>query len=160
MTAESIIKKLQLIKHPEGGFYRETYRSEHTIIHNQDKKRNLGTAIYYLLNDKDKSHFHRIKSDELWLFHLGEPLIIYTISQDRKLETKTLGNRLDHNEEPQILVAANTWFAAEVKNEKGFALISCIVTPGFNFDDFEIGNKEELIQLFPEMKHEIEKLAL
>ncbi|MBX3240080.1 MAG: cupin domain-containing protein [Chitinophagaceae bacterium] len=160
MTAETIIEKLNLTRHPEGGFYRETYRGEKSITLDNGKVRNTGTAVYYLLKDTDKSHFHKVSSDELWLFHQGEPLEIFMITNDGKLETKTLGNRLDLNEEPQVIITANVWFAARLKNEKGFALVSCIVAPGFDFDDYELGNKNELIKAFPNIKTEIEKLSL
>ena len=82
------------------------------------------------------------------------------ITTDGKIEMKTLGNRLDLDEEPQIMIKANIWFAARVKNEKGFSLVSCVVAPGFDFTDFELGNKNELIKLFPGIKTEIEKLSL
>lgn len=160
MTAESIIEELKLSPHPEGGFYRETYRGENVITLDKDRVRNTGTAIYYLLKDKDKSHFHKVSSDELWLFHQGEPLEILMITPDGKIETKILGNRLDLNEEPQVIVKANIWFAARVKNEKRFALVSCVVAPGFDFSDFTLGHKDELIKLFPDIKEEIEKLSV
>lgn len=160
MTAETIIEKLNLTRHPEGGFYRETYRGEKSITLANGKVRNTGTAVYYLLKDNDKSRFHKVSSDELWLFHQGESLEIFMITNDGKLETKILGNRLDSNEEPQVVITANVWFAARLKNEKGFALVSCIVAPGFDFDDYELGNKNELIKAFPNIKFEIEKLSL
>jgi predicted cupin superfamily sugar epimerase len=160
MTAETIIEKLKLATHPEGGLYRETYRGEKLITLDNGMERNTGTAIYYLLKDTDKSHFHKVYSDELWFFHQGEPLEIFMITTDGKIEMKTLGNRLDLDEEPQIMIKANIWFAARVKNEKGFSLVSCVVAPGFDFNDFELGNKNELIKLFPRIKREIEKLSL
>lgn len=160
MTAETIIEKLNLTRHPEGGFYRETYRGEKSITLDNGKIRNTGTAVYYLLKDTDKSHFHKVSSDELWLFHQGEPLEIFMITNDGKLETKILGKRLDLNEEPKVIITANVWFAARLKNENGFALVSCIVAPGFDFDDYELGNKTELINAFPNIKTEIEKLSL
>lgn len=160
MTAETIIEKLNLTRHPEGGFYKETYRAEKSITLDAGNVRNTGTAIYYLLKDADKSHFHRVASDELWFFHQGEPLEIVMITNDGKIETKILGNRLDLNEEPQVLVKANIWFAARVKNGKGYALVSCTVSPGFDFSDFELANKNELMQLFPNIQAEIEELCL
>jgi hypothetical protein len=160
MTAETIIEKLNLTRHPEGGFYRETYRGEKSITLDNGKVRNTGTAVYYLLKDTDKTHFHKVSSDELWLFHQGEPLEIFMITNDGKLETKILGNRLALNEEPQLIITSNVWFAARLKNEKGFALVSCIVSPGFDFDDYVLGNKNELIKAFPNIKSEIEKLSL
>lgn len=159
MTAEKIIEKLRLFRHPEGGFYREMYRAEKIITLDDGRVRNAGTAIYYLLNDADKSHFHKVSSDELWLFHQGEPLEIFIITEDGNIETKILGSQLDKDEEPQVIVKANTWFAAQVKGEKGFALVTCTVSPGFDFDDFKLGNKDELIKLFPNIKLEIEKLS-
>lgn len=82
------------------------------------------------------------------------------ITHEGKIKTNTLGNRLDLNEEPQVVVKSNTWFAARVKNEKGFALVSCVVAPGFDFSDFQLGDKNELIKLFPDIKEEIEKLSV
>ena len=160
MTAEIIIEKLKLASHPEGGLYRETYRAKNSITLDNDEKRNTSTAIYYLLKDTDKSHFHKVYSDELWFFHQGEPLEIFMITNDGKIEMKTLGNRLDLDEEPQVVIKANVWFAAWVKNEKGFTLVSCVVAPGFDFSDFELGDKNELIKLFPGIKTEIEQLSL
>ena len=159
MTAEKIIEKLNLVTHPEGGFYKETYRAEKLITLDDGRIRNAGASIYYLLKDADKSHFHKVSSDELWLFHLGQPLEIVVITVDENIETKILGNRLDMGEEPQVIIKANTWFAARVKDEKGFALVTCTVAPGFDFDDFELGNKNKLIKLFPNLKTEIEKLS-
>ena len=160
MTAEIIIEKLKLAAHPEGGLYRETYRAKNSITLDNGEKRNTSTAIYYLLKDTDKSHFHKVYSDELWFFHQGEPLEIFMIANDGKIEMKTLGNRLDLDEEPQVVIKANVWFAAWVKNEKGFTLVSCVVAPGFDFSDFELGDKNELIKLFPGIKTEIEQLSL
>ena len=160
MTAEIIIEKLKLASHPEGGLYRETYRAKNSITLDNGEKRNTSTAIYYLLKDTDKSHFHKVYSDELWFFHQGEPLEIFMITNDGKIEMKTLGNRLDLDEEPQVVINANIWFAARVKNEKGFTLVSCVVAPGFDFSDFELGDKNELIKLFPGIKTEIEQLSL
>lgn len=160
MTAATIIEQLKLVKHPEGGFYRETYRSEQIITLDNGKQRSTGTVIYYLLNDTDKSHFHRISADELWLFHQGAALELLMITEDGGLEIKTLGNRTDLQESPQIMIKAHTWFAARVKNESGYALVSCMVTPGFDFEDFELGNKDELFRLYPGIKTEIEQFCL
>ena len=79
MSAQEIVDKLNLTPHPEGGFYKETYRSDYTIVNERKENRNISTVIYYLLEDEDKSLFHRIQSDELWFFHLGQPLEIILI---------------------------------------------------------------------------------
>lgn len=160
MTAETIIKQLDLKPHPEGGFYRETYRSNEKIKLDVDKVRHTGTAIYYLLKDNDKSHFHKVGADEIWLFHQGEPLEIIIINDDGNIETKILGNRLELNQEPQITIPANTWFAAHIKEEKGFTLVSCVVAPGFEFEDFELADKQKLMKSFPKIKNEIEEFSL
>lgn len=160
MTADSIIEYLNLTRHPEGGFYRETYRAEKSITLEGGKVRNAGTAIYYLLKGTDKSHFHRVGSDELWLFHQGEPLEIHVITHDGTIETRVLGNRLDLNEKPQIAIPANVWFAAGIQSRVGFSLVSCVVAPGFEFEDFELADKNELIELYPHLEDEIKEFSL
>ena len=155
MKAKDIIEQLQLIPHPEGGYYRQTYRSEKNIIVSEGINRHLSTAIYYLLEDNDRSHFHRIKSDELWFFHTGEPLEIISIINN-KLSTIILGNDLTKGESPQALIPANTWFGARLKNGTGFSLVSCTVAPGFDFADFELAKREELVTQFPHLKEVVE----
>jgi len=158
MNAQNIIDKLRLIPHPEGGFYRETYRSDYTILNNRKENRNVSTAIYYLLEDEDKSHLHRIQSDELWFFHLGQPLEIILI-EGGYLTTIILGNDIEKDESPQVRIPANTWFAARVKNAKGFSLVSCTVSPGFDFADFSLAKREDLLQQFPHLKDVIENFT-
>ncbi len=155
MTAEQIIEELNLVKHPEGGFYKETYRSKESIKTADNKIRSTGTAIYYLLKGADKSHFHKINSDEIWLLHSGEPLEIYMITNNGEIKIKILGNNLNLNEEPQVLIPANTWFAAKIKNDIGYAFVSCVVTPGFDFEDFILGNTSELLKMYPALEIEI-----
>jgi predicted cupin superfamily sugar epimerase len=158
MTAKKIIDKLKLIPHPEGGFYNETYKSDHTIINERNENRHICTAIYYLLEDEGKSLFHRIRSDELWFFHLGQPLEIVLIENEH-LTTITLGNDIPNGELPQARIPADTWFAANVKNAKGFALVSCTVSPGFDFADFDLAKRESLVQQFPHLKDVIERFT-
>ncbi len=155
MTAETIIDTLRLQPHPEGGYYRETYRSESSFTLKNGHVRSAGTAIYYLLKETEKSHFHRIQSDEIWLFHQGEALEILLLTAEGKLEIKVLGNRIGAGEEPQVLIPAQHWFAARVKGEKGYSLVSCMVAPGFDFDDFELASKTELLKSFPHLEAEI-----
>lgn len=149
MTAKDIIDQLGLLAHPEGGFYKETYRSPETMLTEQGQRRNVSTAIYYLLENNDKSHFHRIKSDELWYFHQGETLEILVI-KDGVLQHISLGNNITAGEIPQATIPANCWFASHVKEESGFSLVSCSVAPGFDFADFEMARRHELAREFPE----------
>ncbi|HEV8508114.1 MAG TPA: cupin domain-containing protein [Chitinophagaceae bacterium] len=158
MNAQEIIEKLKLIPHPEGGFYKETYKSDYTITNDRKEDRHVCTAIYYLLKDDDKSLFHRIRSDELWFFHLGRPLEIISI-EDEHLITLILGNDIKKGELPQVKIPANTWFAARVKNAKGFSLVSCTVSPGFDFADFSLAKREDLVQQYPHLKDVIEKFT-
>jgi len=160
MKVDQIIKKLNLQKHPEGGFYKETYRDNRTVRFDKGEERSSSTAIYYMLTDDDKSHFHRVKSDELWFFHQGETLEIHIIDEDGNLRVELLGNNLQNGESPQVIVKRNLWFAAKIKNSKGFSLVSCTVSPGFEFEDFELAKKTDLLLQYPHLKNEIEELSL
>lgn len=140
---QHIIDQLRLIKHPEGGYYAETFRHPQTISLEDGRVRNLGTTIYFLLQGKDRSHFHRLLSDETWFFHSGSPIELVMLANGA-IETFTLGPTLSNSEFPQLLIPANTWFAARVKGETGYGLVSCTVTPGFDFDDFELATAEKL----------------
>jgi predicted cupin superfamily sugar epimerase len=155
MNTHEIIETLDMRPHPEGGFYKETYRSNQTCISANNAQRNVGTAIYYLLQDDDKSHFHRLSSDELWFFHLGQPLEIVCIVNG-KIETLLLSNHFENGDRPQCLIPANTWFAARVMDSKGYGLVSCTVSPGFDFADFEMADRSLLIAEFPHLKKTIE----
>ncbi len=155
MDKDEIIRHLHLLPHPEGGFFKETYRSAETLTTSDGKTRNVSTAIYYLLENENKSHFHRIQSDEIWHFHQKDPLEILMIEQG-ELIVKTLGNNLARGEVPQVVVPAGRWFAARVKNASGYSLVSCTVAPGFDFRDFEMAKKETLVKEYPHLSHIIE----
>jgi predicted cupin superfamily sugar epimerase len=158
MNGKEIVQKLGLLEHPEGGFYKETYRSAQTIEIDKNIYRNISTSIYFLLENENKSLFHRIKSDELWFFHQGEALEIVFI-KDGVLNTIILGNSFDNGEVVQTIIPANTWFASGVKNLKGYSFVSCTVAPGFDFADFELAVREDLIKEFPNLKETIEKFT-
>lgn len=143
-----IIEKLDLLPHPEGGFYKETYRSTENI---DSGKRQLMTSIYFLLTSSNVSKFHRIKSDELWFFHSGSPLIVHTLNENGHTET-VVGFNLANGEQPQFMVPKNTIFGSTVQNQGSYSLVSCVVAPGFDFADFELFTKEDLLSIFP--KHE------
>lgn len=159
MNAKEIIESLQLQPHPEGGYYKETYRCNQLMITEANKERNISTAIYFLLENENKSHFHKIKSDELWFFHQGETLEILII-ENNQLKKIALGNNIAQGETPQAMVPANTWFASRVKNSVGYSLVSCTVAPGFDFLDFEMAKKSTLLAEYPLLKNEIENMIL
>jgi uncharacterized protein len=156
MVVKELIQKLQLTVHPEGGYYRETYRSAENMTTGEGKVRNISTAIYYLLENEDKSRFHRIQSDELWFFHQGQSLEICVILGDQ-LSIIHLGNEIEKGEVPQAIIPANCWFAASVKKSAGYSLVSCTVAPGFDFSDFELANRENLLRQYPHLANIIEK---
>ena len=147
MSAQPLIEHLQLLPHPEGGYYRETYRAAPTLATAEGQTRNVSTAIYYLLENEDKSHFHRIKSDELWFFHQGQPLEIVLLTGGQ-LSRIVLGNDLVTGAVPQAVIPANTWFAAHLPQGVGYALVSCTVAPGFDFRDFEPADRATLTREF------------
>jgi hypothetical protein len=144
-TIDSLVNDLQLLPHPEGGFYREMYRSPTIVNGDGLVHKSAYTSIYYLLSGNDFSSWHRIKSDETWYFHSGCDVIIYFFDQNKALQTIQLG--LD-SKCLQATIPANTWFAAKPVNENLFCLVSCAVAPGFEFADFEIGKRQHLLSQF------------
>jgi predicted cupin superfamily sugar epimerase len=159
-TAEYWISRLQLLPHPEGGYYRETYRAEGVIQPpGYSGPRAFSTGIYFLLRNKDCSHFHRMKSDELWHFYDGSPLALHMIHPDGSHQKIAVGTDLDRNETPQAVIPANTWFGARVSEPNSFTLIGCTVAPGFDFADFELARREDLLRLYPNHKELIEQLT-
>jgi len=160
---QNIIKKYGMQAHPEGGWYREIFRSDIVLSENSlpeffKGSRSALTSIYYLLNDRNFSAFHRIKSPEVWYFHEGMPLIIHMVSEAGDYTKIELSDK--ETGVHQFAVEPNTWFAAEIKEGYGFALVSCAVAPGFDFSDFEIAAKKNLLAAFPCHKQVIEKLCL
>lgn len=139
---------LELAPHPEGGFYKETYRSAETMSRAGDT-RNVSTAIYFLLPKGARSLFHRIKSDEAWHFYLGGPLTIVQIAPTGRIETVTLGQNIALGEQLQHVVPAGCWFGALPSSEHDYSLVGCTVAPGFDFADFEIARREELMARYP-----------
>lgn len=145
------IEKLELQPHPEGGFYKEAYRSDSiTLVGEEKKKRNHGTAIYFLLLEDKFSAFHRIQSDEIWHFYAGSPIHIYFFDQKGELQTIHLGNNPENGEQLQAVVPANLWFASRMAQPQAYALVGCTVAPGFDFQDFEMAERKALLEEFPQ----------
>lgn len=156
------IDKLELKKHPEGGWFKEVYRAE-TVVQGKDFKgglkgdRNISTSIYYLLQDDDFSAFHRIKSDEIWHFYTGSSEVEIVTLEQGSMKTHNLGNATGGDVNFQLVVPANTWFAARLTNRKGYALVGCTVSPGFDFNDFEMASIR-LADSYPAIKNEVLEL--
>jgi len=154
-SAQQIIERLKLTAHPEGGFFRETYRSRGSINESslpQDMigSRSYSTAIYFLLPKDQSSKFHRLKSDELWHFHLGSPVEIIMMNHDKTCQHVIVGPDLNRGHRLQFSIPAGTWFAARClyQAELGdFSFVSCTVSPGFDFLDFEMANETLLNEL-------------
>lgn len=151
MTLEKdlLIKKYNLSKHIEGGMFKEYYRCKTISTLNENRTRELSTSIYFMLDNEEKSNFHKLKSDEIWYYHLGCSLSIYILDKEYGLTIAKLGNPLlDPTCDPVIVIPANKWFAASLNEKNSFCFLSCSVSPGFSFDDFELAKREKLLQEF------------
>ncbi len=162
--AKEYIKKLQLKPHPEGGYYKEIYRADELILPDHLPKRykssrSFSTSIYFLLEGNQVSTFHRLKSEELWHFYDGSTLIIYTIDEDGELKKLKLGYNSRKGESFLVQIKYNIWFGAELIDKSSFSLVGCTVSPGFEFEDFELGKRDELIKSYPVHKNIIVKLS-
>ncbi len=165
VTAQQLITQYGLQPHPEGGYYLQTYCSNERIPASALPGRFAGdrhysTAIYFLLERKQFSAFHRIQSDELWHFYAGTGLHIYVIYPDGRGEVLKLGNDLQNGYSFQHVVPAGCWFASKPVDENGFAFVGCTVAPGFDFADFEMANKKDLSTAYPDYTEWIDKLTV
>ncbi|HET9870673.1 MAG TPA: cupin domain-containing protein [bacterium] len=158
MTAGDLVRDLGLLPHPEGGFYRETYRAAGTTP-TASGGRAHSTCIYYLLVRGAKSRLHRLASDEVFHFYLGDPVTWVLLKPEGGSEEKTLGPRLDRGQSPQMVVSAGTWFGGELAPGGSFALMGTTVAPGFDFADFELADPEALARDFPAAQGWIARLA-
>jgi predicted cupin superfamily sugar epimerase len=163
-TAQEWIKNLNLRPHPEGGYFRETYRSHETIAHSHLPGRFAGdrtfsTAIYFLLQGDDFSALHRLKSDEVWHFYDGTSLTITVIAPDGELSVIHLGTDVHAGHVPQAVVRAGCLFGSHVSEPNSYALVGCTVAPGFDFADFELPSREQLMAEYPQHRGVIERLT-
>jgi uncharacterized protein len=164
LTARQLIEKYELRSHPEGGHYLETYRScekiEKAALPTRfTGERYFATAIYFLLEGKQYSAFHRIQSDELWHFYAGGGLHIYVLHPDGRGEVLKLGDDLENGYSFQHMVPAGSWFASKPVSENAFTFVGCTVAPGFDFADFELAEREQLLNEYPEYTDWINRLT-
>lgn len=164
LNRETIITKLSMIKHPEGGYFAKTYQSPisingSTIGLDASEQRPLSTSIYFLLYDNEVSHFHRLKSDEMWYYQGGETLIVAIIDEKGNLIEQKLGLDLMSGEVPQLMVPAGSIFGSYVESGSGTSLVGCMVSFGFDFEDFELFEREELLSLYTNHSEIIKKLT-
>lgn len=158
------IETLGLTAHPEGGWFKETYRAAESIPGTGlparfGGDRSFATAIYFLLKSGQGSSFHRIKSDELWFFHDGAPVMIHTLSAAGEHRSVTLGPDPGQGQVFQTTIPAESWFGAQVLAPDTYSLVSCTVAPGFDFADFELAERDQLLRLFPRHRELILRLT-
>jgi uncharacterized protein len=163
-SAQYWIRKLNLEPHPEGGYFRQTYRSALTLARaglpaEFRGDRAASTAIYFLLEGGNFSAFHRLKSDEVWHFYAGTPLAVHVIEADGKYFSFLLGNDPEAGQVFQAVVPAGSWFASHVRDWKSWTLAGCTVAPGFEYEDFEIAKREKLIGDYPQHRALIQQLT-
>jgi len=156
-SSQDWVKQLNLEPHPEGGYYRRIYESLQSMD-TPSGKRHSATAIHYLLEANDFSAWHKIKQDELWFYHAGATLTVHHIDPLGKIVSQQLGA----NDDMSITIAANTWFCAEItqsNSPQDYSLVSCVVSPGFDFEDFELGHAKQLSKAFPQHEALIKRLC-
>lgn len=163
-SIEELVDSLKLEPHPEGGFYKETYRSTGIIANEHlpsdfNGNANFSTAIYYLLRAQDCSRLHRLRSDEIFHHYMGGTLNLVEITPEGQLIKSKIGTRFSEGEVPQHVIKAGNWFGAYPAEGTDFVLVGCTVAPGFSFDNFELADKEALLSTYPEHDEIIERLV-
>lgn len=164
LTAQTIIDKLNLKPHPEGGYFSETYRSvenlpESSLPFRYKGQRSIGTCIYYLLTPDTFSAMHRLKSDEIFHFYMGDPVEMTLLFPGGTTQTILLGHDILNGALPQVVVPANVWQGSRLRDGGKYALLGTTVAPGFEFDDIETGDRTELYRLYPDQKDKIKLLT-
>lgn len=161
LTAEALIAHLGMQPlHAEGGYFVETYRANSTVkLVPGVEERAASTAIYYLLTDSTSSRMHRLRSDEVWHFYVGDPVEMVQLSPDGQGRVIRLGHDLTAGQVCQVVVPGGTWQGARLLPGGRWALMGCTVAPGFEFSDFEPGDKRALIDEYPTFRARIEVLA-
>lgn len=162
--ADRWIESLSLRRHPEGGWFREIYRARESIPRDglpdtYTGDRPFATAIYYLLRETDISALHRLRQDELWHFYAGGPVTIHVLDPAGMHSTVALGRDVEAGEQLVAVIPGGCVFGAVLHDRTSYALVGCTVAPGFEFDDFEMPGREELLDRFPQHRDVIELLT-
>lgn len=155
-----VIRKLELVPLPEeGGFYKETYRSNRTVLSKELGDKTESTAIYYLITEESFSALHAVDQDEIFHFYAGSPVEMFQIDQNGGGSHILIGNDIFNDEIPQVIVPHGVWQGTKLKNPipGSWALLGCTVAPGFELQHFHIKSREELIKIYPHLSKEIIK---
>jgi predicted cupin superfamily sugar epimerase len=162
-AAQQWIERLNLEPHPEGGWYRQTYRAPlmlpHAALPGFTGDRAASTAIYFLLEGDQFSALHRLRSDEVWHFYAGSGLVVHVIEPGGKYSERLLGSNVQSNEQFQAVVPAGCWFGSSLAHPNTYALVGCTVAPGFDFADFEMAKRDELSAQYPQHRNIIARLT-
>jgi uncharacterized protein len=167
--AQYWIRRLELEPHPEGGYFKQTYQSMEHVSDRElsvtfEGTRMLATSIYFLLTTAEVSHFHRLQSDELWYYHGGRPLTVYVIHPNGALESIHLGLQFDEGQVPQATVPAGCIFGSalipDAQHDDDYSLVGCMVTPGFDYRDFELFTREQLLRQYPQHRDIVTRLTV
>lgn len=153
--AQVLVDLLNLVPHPEGGYYQSTFKAE---LKSTEDLLDY-TSIYFLLTEQEVSHFHQLTADELWYFHEGDPLDIHMIHPDGRYAIERLGLNVVAGEKPQVKVSKGTIFGSKLADGGNYGLVGCMVAPGFTFEDFKLFTEAELLSRFPEHKTIIKALT-
>lgn len=148
-----------MIEHPEGGWYKELYRSSIITKNKENEDRSILTSIYFMLTDKNCSNFHTIKSDELWYYHSGSGFTVHCISPDGEYYTLKIGPNFAEGEVFQAIVPKGTIFGSTVEKKDSYSMVGCAVAPGFDFADFKLFSRNELLEKYPKHKTIINRLT-
>jgi predicted cupin superfamily sugar epimerase len=162
MHYKEVIKKLDLVPLPEeGGFYRETFRSNRIVKSEVLGEKSECTCIYYLITEESFSALHAVDQDEIFHFYAGSSVEMFQFTTDGESEITTIGNDIFNDEIPQVIVPNGVWQGTKLKEPKegAWALLGCTVAPGFEIENFHIESRSELIQRFPHLKEQITRFT-
>lgn len=157
--AKKIIEQLKMSPHPEGGYFVETWRSKESFELQRHQQRHLGTCIYFMMPHGHMSRFHRLRADEIWHFYQGDPITVVLLDEQMGLTQNLVGPIGDDDAVPQLIIPKGSWFGALhlTPPKHGYTLVGCTVSPGFEFEDFELAKRSELLSQFSEGSANIQK---
>ena len=164
-SAQFWIDRLKLEPHPEGGYFKEIYQADELIPADAlpdrySGSRHFSTSIYYLLESSDISRFHILQTDELWHFYTGQTVTVHLLDEIAGYYRILLGNEPERETIFQVSIPRNTYFGASINQANGFALVGCTMAPAFEFEDFELAERTDLLEKFPAQKDIIDKLTI